>query len=366
MSIAILAAQTGYGHNSVMNTLKDCFNDNKVVVDCYPSFYEDLLLSNKILSDFYNYLLSNSIELCNKYCEFTSITRYDLSNDFYKGVKEKIVKFLISHNYKTIISVTHTINPVMIRIIKELKINLKYYIVITDPFEPIAVGYSVIGADKYYCATEFVKSILVKSKIEESKIMITGYPINKKFLSKPYENCITANAKLLINCGGQGTYHFYYILKHIMENNNLANKISIRIICGDNTVLFNQCTKYIETNAYQNICVYGFVNNMEELLGDSDMVLTKAGANSFFEALYCNVPVLIDATNGLIYQEKGVKTFLEKYDVGIIVYNYNDIIQFIELALSTQMLNEYRRKIQNYHFQNGTSEIINDVLNEME
>ena len=55
MSIGILAAQTGRGHVSVMKTLyKEFINCGVYDVKCFPSFYEDMMISNKILSDFYN------------------------------------------------------------------------------------------------------------------------------------------------------------------------------------------------------------------------------------------------------------------------------------------------------------------------
>ena len=62
MSIGILAAQTGRGHVSVMKTLyKEFINCGVYDVKCFPSFYEDMMISNKILSDFYNFLMINSI-----------------------------------------------------------------------------------------------------------------------------------------------------------------------------------------------------------------------------------------------------------------------------------------------------------------
>lgn len=48
MSIGILAAQTGRGHVSVMKTLyKEFINCGVYDVKCFPSFYEDMMISNK-------------------------------------------------------------------------------------------------------------------------------------------------------------------------------------------------------------------------------------------------------------------------------------------------------------------------------
>ena len=88
MSIAILAAKTGNGHISVMNSLENEFKMqgyNDVI--CFPDFYEKMQVSNRILSDFYNFLVRNSPKLCNQYCEFSALTRSDSTEDFYNGVK---------------------------------------------------------------------------------------------------------------------------------------------------------------------------------------------------------------------------------------------------------------------------------------
>ena len=153
MSIGILAAQTGRGHVSVMKTLyKEFINCGVYDVKCFPSFYEDMMISNKILSDFYNFLMINSTSLCRKYGEFTYLTKSDMSEDFYIGVKNFIIEFIENNDFDTIISVSHSINYSFIRILNELNLTdkINYYIVITDPFDPIAVGFATRGSKKYY------------------------------------------------------------------------------------------------------------------------------------------------------------------------------------------------------------------------
>lgn len=118
MSIGILAAQTGRGHVSVMKTLyKEFINCGVYDVKCFPSFYEDMMISNKILSDFYNFLMINSTSLCRKYGEFTYLTKSDMSEDFYIGVKNFIIEFIENNDFDTIISVSHSINYSFIRIL---------------------------------------------------------------------------------------------------------------------------------------------------------------------------------------------------------------------------------------------------------
>lgn len=361
MKIGIIGGLTGNGHVSVLNTLRDEFELQNVQVECYPDFYEKILLSNKILSDYYNFLLSNSIALCNKYCEFTNIVKYDVSEDFYNGVREKIIKFIQENKFEILVSVIHTVNPAIIRIIKELNMNslLKFVIVITDPFIPIAVGYAVPGADRYYCATPEVKQYLIQNKVAESKIKVLGYPINRKFHVK--NDVKKTDRTILINCGSQGNISYFEFLKMIVEK---VPEYKILMVCGKNKVLYKQSYRYIAKNKLTNkVNIYGFVDQLDEILNKASIVLTKPGANSVFEAINCRVPLLIDATEGFIYQEKGIQTFLKKHRIGEILDNKDEISEVLNKMLHEDNYIKYIQEMKKIKCANGGSEIVKDVLN---
>ena len=360
MKAAIIGAMTGNGHVSVMNTLKKEFDNRHISIDCYPDFYESLQLSNKILSDFYNFLIANSIPLCNKYCEFTSITRYDVSENFYEGVKEKIKDFLLKNKYDVLISVAHTINPVIIRIINELEFEeqIKFVIVVTDPFEPIAVGYAVPGAYRYYCSTEIVKNYLIKRRVDESKIRVYGYPINLKFQANGKEK--TKKKNILLNAGSQGITYYYDFLRKIA---NEITDMNIVMICGKNQALYHQANRFVNKNELGNrITIYSFVNNLEELLNGATITITKPGANTFFEAISCKIPIIIDATEGFIYQEKGVQKYMEKYKVGEILYDKDNLVKLIQEIMNDSKYNRYIDAINDIPNLNGTIDIVDDIL----
>lgn len=360
MKIAIIGSQTGNGHISVLEALRSEFDKRDNIVDCYPTFYEKLMLSNKILSDFYNFLLANSISLCNIYCEFTNISRYDLSDEFYQGIYDKLSEFLIKNEYDILISVTHTINPAIVRILRELNMEkkIKFIVVIPDPFVPIAPGYAIPGCYKYYCATNDVKFLLHKSGIDLSRIKVFGYPINQKFA---YANPKKDHKRsILLNCGSQGAIYYFKFLKQICEN---TNDISIEMICGKNRILYNQSKKYVDDNNLNNrVKVYPFVTDMYTKLYSANLVITKPGANSIFEALNCRTPVIIDATEGFIFQERGVKDFLKQYKIGEILYEKENLVSTIEYCLNKDHYENYIKQIEKVSYKNGTVKIVKDIL----
>lgn len=369
MKIGILAANTGNGHISVMNALRKEFNCQGVKdVKCFPLFYEDMMISNKILSRFYNFLMINSPALCEKYCEFTYINRGDLSEEFYLGVKDYVENFLQENKFDILISVSHTINYALIRIIKEMKMDhvMDYLIVITDPYEPIAVGYAVTGAQRYYCANEIVKKILIKSHVEDKRILVSGYPVDSKFEKQQLNKSdilrkMQFNEKkkiVLINAGSQGINLYYNILKTIIKDN-----LQIIFICGKNEILYHRCQNYVKKMKLEScVKIFPFVENLHEYLYVSDLVITKAGANSIYESLIMEKPILIEAIEGFLFQEKGIQQLIIQYQFGEILENLDCLNKKVLYMLEDQRIELYRKQIRTMNVQNGCKNIVHDVI----
>lgn len=369
MKIAIISAETGNGHVMVMNSLKQCFLKLGYKVDTFPRFYEDLMLSNKIMSDFYNFLTINSVELCCQLSELSYITRPDLTDDFYMGTKDKITEFITNSDYDIIISTVHSVNHVFLKILKELGVreNICYYIVVTDPYNPISIGFDTPGADYYFVPTDIAAKCLLKKNIPCDRIDIIGYPINDRFtdfksdplIFNKYGLCCD-NRIILINSGSQGGYTYFNMLKEIVSE---GFDYQIIFVCGKNQMLFNQATRFIKKkNLTDKIKIFGFVDSMQELLYIADFVITKAGANTLFECLYMKIPMIVDGTQGFLFQEQGVKEFFEKYDVGTIALDMKNLLNSIQLFMDDKILQKKKDAISNLGIEDGKSKIVAKIL----
>lgn len=362
MDILILSACTGNGHNSVMNSIYSYLDKDKNNVMLFPNFYEDLMPSNKIMSDFYNLLQVSSIEMCKKYTQMSTLKNKDGIEETYTYWKRPLMDFFSQHHCDIIISTTPLINQYIIKYIEEMNIKIKLYIVVTDPFNPIYPGFAVTGAEIYFVPNQLIKTILEEAGIEKSSIIISGYPLNKNFInSKGGDKNILKHdlfekekPTVLINCGAQGSYHYISIINEIY--NEFRQKINIIVICGKNKVLYNLCNK-----RYQ-IIVLGYVNDMYDILQLTDVCITKAGANTFYECLYTNTPVLIDATKGLLYQEEGVTQVLREQQIGDIFWDLSDLIIKLNYIIQGSVLLEWKECIKKLGIRNGSDVIANKIL----
>lgn len=367
--IGIVAAATGNGHISVAKAIQSEFAERGMDVPVFEHFYEDLMFSNQFMSNYYNFLMTTSTPLCSKFSELSYLTRPDISQEFYRGVRTKLKRFLKKNEFDVLISTSHTINPSIVRAIREMGLEqLQFDVVVTDPYYPISLGFDVVGTHKIYCCSDVVKKFLLK-KIDEKKVVQVNYPVNQKFLHKftkeeldriRTEMSIEKTSKVvLINSGSQGAFHYIDIIKEVVK---CYPTVLVLFVCGKNEALFLMANSLFKSN--HNIRVLGFVSNMEELLAISDFVLGKAGANTFFECITMKKPMVVDGIDGFLYQEKGVTNYLETHKIGKVLDNIADIKKVLEEFIVEDSNRRFINELEQIPNDNGAGRIVDDILDD--
>ena len=375
MSIAILSAKTGNGHISVMKTIEEEFRkQNYYDIYTFPSFYENILFSNKIMSSFYNYLLASSIKLCKEFSEISGTAHANILEEYYQESREKTLELVNMDGLEAIISTCPFINNNIIKVLKEegLTGRIPFYIVVTDPFDPIVEGFNVTGATKYFCATGIVKEILVRAGIEFPRIQVIDYPVsarfNKKYSSAEKERVYkkmglhSDRPIILLNSGALGSKHYFNMLKILLK---YYDDYQIITICGKNETMYERACRLQEQNKQAVIKILGFVDNIEEILLISDISITKAGANAFYECLYSETPVIVDGIHGFLYQEQGVVDYLRDYGVGVVLDDSSDLPDLLRYLFGNGLIERIKMNIRNLHLQNGTLKIVNTIMSDL-
>ncbi|KWX81159.1 hypothetical protein AMQ84_00775 [Paenibacillus riograndensis] len=358
MKVAILAANTGQGHISVMNSICSYLENNNIYVECFGDFYEQLMPSNKVLSDFYNLLQITSLETCRVYTQMSLLENKDKFDELYSYWYEPLNHFFRKYSCDVIVSTTPLINKYIIRYLKEVKSSRKFYIVVTDPFIPMYPGFAVQGADCYFCPNIETRALLETEGILPEKIIVSGYPLHKKFdavrndmleFNKQYY-LHSGKPTILINCGAQGSMDYLSIVKRIhVDFREKANAI---VLCGNNSSLYAICK-----NKYPDFIILKYVDNVQDLLKISDLCITKAGANTFYECLYTDTPILVNGVKGFLYQEEGVIQFMEEYRVGKIFLDLEELNLKLNEMIEMETLNIMRGNIENLNIVNGSIKI---------
>jgi len=222
----------------------------------------------------------------------------------------KFSKFLIQKNPDVIVSTHFIPSEIASMLKKENKIKARLITVITDfDIHPFWIS----GAtDTYIVATSVTKDLLVKHGIDASLIKDTGIPVHPKFLQSFNRPGICKKLKIdpgkftvLVATGSFG----FGPIEEIVES--LYNDVQVLVVCAGNKKLY----KRLKAKQYPRVLVFGLVNNMEELMSVSDLIITKPGGLTISETLSMElIPVFISAIPG---QESGNVEVLQEYGIGL-------------------------------------------------
>jgi len=180
------------------------------------------------------------------------------------------------------------------------------------------------GTDTYIVASQFAGEQLLNFGIEGKRIKQLGIPIDPKF-SREY-NRVELSSKfgidahkftLLVMTGSFGSGP----LEQIAES--LCKEAQVLVVCANNKKLYARLNR----KNLPNMKAFGLVNNPEELMAVSDMIVTKPGGLTISELLAMELPPLfISAIPG--QEENNVKV-LRQYGIGISAGNLGELARTI-------------------------------------
>ncbi|MDP2927654.1 MAG: glycosyltransferase [Candidatus Omnitrophota bacterium] len=252
----------------------------------------------------------------------------------------KFVNYLIKEEFDFIIS-THFLNSELAANLKlRNKVQAKLITVITDfGVHPFWVSN---GTDLYVVASRLTKDKLLNMGVEEQKIQASGIPFSPSFVK-------TQNRAQLAEKFGINPNSFTVLLmtgsfgsgplEEISES--LMCEAQVLVVCARNKKLFARLQK----RNLENVKVFGFVDNAQELMAVSDCIVTKPGGATITEVLIMELPVIfISAIPG---QETANVEALAEYGIVVSPKNIEEIKNFVlDLKNNPQKILELRQRIR--------------------
>jgi processive 1,2-diacylglycerol beta-glucosyltransferase len=191
------------------------------------------------------------------------------------------------------------------------------------------------GVDLYITPSRDLIPRLIKMGIAAEKIVTIGIPIDPVFGDQT--DRIETRQKLglkkdlftvLITSGGFGVGPVRKLVTHIQQ---ITTPLQIVVICGNNAKLqedLNELTR----KSNHSFRIFGFVQNMHELMAASDVMISKAGGLTSAEAMAKGLPLI--TLRPIPGQESGNCKFLLKYNAALRVKDENQARLAIESLLN--------------------------------
>lgn len=331
-TILILTAQFGAGHISAANAVKNYIlekepNSNIIIENFITASIPEM---NKPLVKWYEINTKYIPSLYNYYYYLKKC--FDSKRDLaYKLYTPKLSKYIVDINPDIIISTF----PLACACIDHLKskcpdIKIPCITVVTDVVDSLEWIYK--STDMYFVPSNEIKNRYIQKGISPDIVKVTGVPVKKEFCN----NKVTATDKykVLLLGGGRGLFDmnidFFYHVDELL--NTYSNNLEVTIVCGKNIKLYEKLT---QIKPLKNIKVLGFVSDMPNLLKEHNLIVTKPGGATLFEAIHSQVPVITKLPK--IGQEIENAKFIVDKGIGII-YNDDDDLKLIFNSLVNKSL----------------------------
>jgi UDP-N-acetylglucosamine:LPS N-acetylglucosamine transferase len=107
---------------------------------------------------------------------------------------------------------------------------------------------------------------------------------------------------ILIMSGGIALKANYHFTKQLL-NSHLP--VQVLVCTGRNEKLKTKLDKLVEDTGAANVKVFGFTDQMANLMDAADLIVTKPGPASLSEAIIKEVPIILDNLSYIMPQEQG-------------------------------------------------------------
>ncbi len=246
-----------------------------------------------------------------------------------------------------IVSVHPMVNHLTVKAIRESGRRVPFIVAITDPVT-LHRAWIAPEADRVVVATPEAKQLAVKYGMPEKKIKVIGMPIDPKFFLKDKDKqsarkrsrLAPGRFTILMMGGGEGAGKMNDIIKEFEKKKFDGQLI---VITGRNRQLEARLKKQAGQYSFP-MRVFGFTNQVHELMAESDLIITKAGPGTIAEALAMNLPIIITAW--LPGQEEGNVEFVVRENVGRVSRDPERVVELVQELRSTDEFEELKNNIK--------------------
>ncbi len=362
MKIIVAYVSAGAGHRKAAEALYHFFKKESKSADI--KLVDVLEKTNFIFRNSYIYgyrfLINHAMWLWGVLFWLTSSRRLNfvikpLCFIFNRFNTRKFSEFLIRAQPDTIISTHFLPSEIATHLKREYKINSNIVTIITDfgihPF------WILPGTDIYIVASSFSKVQLLAQGGKASFIYELGIPVNTEFTKQYDKNAICkklglAQNKLtaMITTGSFGIGPIEKIVKLI------NNDVQVIVVCANNKRLY----KRLKQKSYPNVAVFGFIDNIPELMAAADIVIAKPGGLTTSEILNMeSAPIFISPIRG---QETANIQAMAQFGIGRFAKHAEDIKAIIlDYMKHPEELTKIKKRIREIKKPNAIRDIYNVV-----
>ena len=370
--ILIISSDTGGGHRSaaaaIVAGVQKFLDSESYAIRVVRAIEESHHLADKLVR-LYNWILRNRQHWMKYYYWFINRIRPDTRQFFHKrcvGYVRDLFERWCPH---IVVSVHPLTQHIFGRVLKELNLadRVPLVSVVTDPCYGFWKGWACDAVTLYLVASEDARRQLIDYGVAPERIKISGMPVHPKF-AYPGEEAAQAARRALgldpekftvfVNAGWIGGGNIPQIFRELVQGELDVQAI---FLAGKNEDL-RVAAESIARDAPFPIKVIGYSDEIEQLMSAANVMISKLGGLTTFEALACRVPIIADVITEPMPQEAGTARLIAQRGAGVLLNRASDVVSEVRRMMEDEVhYSRMRAATANLALPNSTRYIVEEI-----
>lgn len=370
--ILIISSDTGGGHRSAAQAIAGGLNKfwkgESAAVRIIKAVEDSHHITDKLVR-FYNWVLRNKQHWMKYVYWAVNKLRPETREFFYKRCGGYIHSVFEKWCPHIVVSVHPLTQHAFARVLKELNLTkqIPLVTVVTDPCYGFWKGWACDEVSLYLVANDDARRQLIDYGIAPDKIKISGMPVDPKFCEADERSAQDARRAygldpdkftVFVNAGWIGGGNIPQIFRELVRGELDVQAI---FLAGKNEELRLEAEE-LARKAKFPVKVIGYSDEIEKLMQSANVMVSKLGGLTTFEALACRLPIIADATTPPMPQEAGTVRMIENRGAGVLLKRSKDIVPTIRGLLSDRpAYDRMRAATAGLTMPNSTEQIIREI-----
>lgn len=339
--IFICYADTGGGHKyaaeAVRMAIKELVQDSQPVEVIVETVIRKTNVLNYLFVELYNYLLRYHQNWMKHYHWFIELLQPNETLLGYKLCGSYPKDMMVRVQPSIIVSVHPMVNHYIAFAMKDAGLagKTKFVIVVTDPSACLWSGWACTDADLIIAPNDLARDRLIELGIASDRISTIGMPIEPMFLHPATVGREDLLSHLGLDpqrltillaggwAGGGAVANIYQALEQV------TRPIQVVILCGHNDSLLTEMKQLKEQSPLPTV-VLGYTESLSSLMSACDLLVTKGGGLTTFEAIARRLPMAMDLLTEPMPQEIGTVNMLIEANLARPLRKVEDIVPIVE------------------------------------
>jgi UDP-N-acetylglucosamine:LPS N-acetylglucosamine transferase len=370
--ILIISSDTGGGHRSAAQTISDglqkFWHGESLAVRTIKAVEESHHITEKLVK-VYNWTLKNKQHWMKYLYWAVNKIRPETREFFHRRCIGYVRNQFEKWCPHVVVSVHPLTQHIFARILRELNLSrqIPLVTVVTDPCYGFWKGWACDDVSLYLVANDDARQQLIDYGVAADRIKISGMPVDPKFREVTELDAQTARRAyglnpdkftVFVNAGWIGGGNIPQIFRELVRGELDVQAI---FLAGKNEQLRIEAERIAKAAKFP-VKVIGYSNEIEKLMQSANVMVSKLGGLTTFEALACRLPIIADTTTPPMPQEAGTVQMIERRGAGLLLNKASDIVPTIQGLIADRVrYSNMKAATVGLTMPNSTEQIVREI-----